>query len=166
MIIICFYVVKNVLLISLFSIDHMSMGALGDSFYEYLLKVWLQTNKEDNEARQMFDDAMQAVFQHMLKTSQNGLMYFADLKFDRVEHKMDHLACFSGNVNVIISIYYAKEIFIIYIYLLLNHQIPKEKVQTKKFVVVSYIFHVIYSTLFSLTIVSLMCLHSQNISSF
>lgn len=75
----------------------MSMGALGDSFYEYLLKVWLQTNKEDNEARQMFDDAMQAIFQHMLKTSRSGLMYFSDLKFDRIEHKMDHLACFSGN---------------------------------------------------------------------
>lgn len=82
----------------------MSMGALGDSFYEYLLKVWLQTNKEDNEARQMFDDAMQGVFQHMLKTSSNGLMYFADLKFDRVEHKMDHLACFSGiSKNIIFS---------------------------------------------------------------
>ncbi|CAH1975273.1 unnamed protein product [Acanthoscelides obtectus] len=77
---------------------HMSMGALGDSFYEYLLKVWLQTNKEDNEARQMFDDAMQAVFQHMLRTSPSGLSYFAELKFDRLEHKMDHLSCFSGGL--------------------------------------------------------------------
>ncbi|CAG9863645.1 unnamed protein product [Phyllotreta striolata] len=77
---------------------HMSVGALGDSFYEYLLKAWLQSNKEDNEARQMFDDSMAAIFQHMLKTSQNGLMYFAELKFDRPEHKMDHLACFSGGL--------------------------------------------------------------------
>lgn len=85
------------------------MGALGDSFYEYLLKVWLQTNKEDNEARQMFDDAMQAVFQHMLKTSQNGLMYFADLKFDRVEHKMDHLACFSGIEFIVLYVYLCED---------------------------------------------------------
>lgn len=77
---------------------HMSMGALGDSFYEYLLKAWLQANKEDNEARQMFDDAMQAVFLHMLRTSPSGLMYFAELKFDRPEHKMDHLSCFSGGL--------------------------------------------------------------------
>ncbi|XP_057670068.1 mannosyl-oligosaccharide alpha-1,2-mannosidase IA isoform X2 [Diorhabda carinulata] len=77
---------------------HMSIGALGDSFYEYLLKAWLQSNKEDNEARQMFDDSMAAIFQHMLKTSTNGLMYFAELKFDRPEHKMDHLACFSGGL--------------------------------------------------------------------
>ncbi|XP_044757578.1 mannosyl-oligosaccharide alpha-1,2-mannosidase IA-like isoform X2 [Coccinella septempunctata] len=77
---------------------HMSMGALGDSFYEYLLKVWIQSNKEDNEVRQMFDDAMEGVFKHMLQTSTGGLMYFADLKFDRPEHKMDHLACFSGGL--------------------------------------------------------------------
>ncbi|XP_063907218.1 mannosyl-oligosaccharide alpha-1,2-mannosidase IA isoform X2 [Zophobas morio] len=77
---------------------HMSMGALGDSFFEYLLKAWLQSNKEDNEARQMFDDAMQAVLQHMLFTSAGGLMYFAELKFDRPEHKMDHLGCFSGGL--------------------------------------------------------------------
>lgn len=76
----------------------MSIGALGDSFYEYLLKAWLQSNKEDNEARQMFDDSMTSIFQHMLKTSPNGLMYFAELKFDRPEHKMDHLACFSGKL--------------------------------------------------------------------
>lgn len=77
---------------------HMSMGALGDSFYEYLLKAWLQSAKEDTEARQMFDDAMSAVLKHMLQTSSSGLSYFAELKFERVEHKMDHLACFSGGL--------------------------------------------------------------------
>ncbi|KAK4883329.1 hypothetical protein RN001_006648 [Aquatica leii] len=82
---------------------HMSMGALGDSFYEYLLKAWMQSNKEDNEARQMFDDAMQAVMQHMLHTSPSGLMYFAELKFDRPEHKMDHLGCFSGGLLALAS---------------------------------------------------------------
>lgn len=74
------------------------MGALGDSFFEYLLKAWLQSNKEDNEARQMFDDAMQAVFQHMLRKSVGGLTYFAELKFDRPEEKMDHLSCFAGGL--------------------------------------------------------------------
>lgn len=79
------------------------MGALGDSFYEYLLKAWIQSNKEDNEARQMFDDAMQAVMQHMLHTSPSGLMYFADLRFDRLEHKMDHLGCFSGMISLVFT---------------------------------------------------------------
>lgn len=77
---------------------HMSIGALGDSFYEYLLKAWIQSGREDQEARQMFDDAMAAVLQHMLQTSKGGLMYFSDMKFDRLEHKMDHLGCFSGGL--------------------------------------------------------------------
>lgn len=76
----------------------MTIGALGDSFFEYLLKAWLQSNKEDVEARQMYDDSMQAVIQHMLRKSPGGLTYFAELKFDRPEDKMDHLSCFIGNV--------------------------------------------------------------------
>lgn len=76
--------------------EHISMGALGDSFYEYLLKAWLQANKDDREAREMLDEALASMFTHMLKVSPEGLTYFADLKFESVEHKMDHLACFSG----------------------------------------------------------------------
>ncbi|RZF44821.1 hypothetical protein LSTR_LSTR000773 [Laodelphax striatellus] len=77
---------------------HMTVGALGDSFYEYLLKAWIQSGREDQEARQMYDDAMQAAIAHMLRTSPSGLSYFSDLKFDRLEHKMDHLACFIGGL--------------------------------------------------------------------
>uniref|UniRef100_A0AAR5P443 alpha-1,2-Mannosidase n=1 Tax=Dendroctonus ponderosae TaxID=77166 RepID=A0AAR5P443_DENPD len=82
---------------------HMSMGALGDSFYEYLLKAWLQSGKQDNEARQMFDESMDAAFRYMLHESPAGLTYFADLKFERLEHKMDHLACFSGGMLALAS---------------------------------------------------------------
>ncbi|XP_050313320.1 mannosyl-oligosaccharide 1,2-alpha-mannosidase IA [Anthonomus grandis grandis] len=82
---------------------HMSMGALGDSYYEYLLKAWLQSGREDNEARQMFDEAMEAAMKHMLQESPGGLTYFAELKFERVEHKMDHLACFSGGMLALAS---------------------------------------------------------------
>lgn len=83
--------------------DHMSMGALGDSYFEYLLKEWLRSGREDQESRQMYDEAMQAVMTHMLRTSSGGLMYFSDLKFDRLEHKMDHLACFSGTLHINLS---------------------------------------------------------------
>lgn len=76
--------------------DHMSLGGLGDSFYEYLLKAWIQSGKEDVEARQMYDEAIAAIDQHMIKTSQGKLLYVSDLKYDRLEHKMGHLACFAG----------------------------------------------------------------------
>lgn len=89
---------QNVILV------HMSLGALGDSFYEYLLKAWLQSGQADEEARQMFDDAMLAIISHMVRTSRNGLTYVSDLKFERLEHKMDHLACFAGKLKLF-SIY-------------------------------------------------------------
>ena len=76
------------------------MGGLGDSFYEYLLKAWLQSGREDQEARQMYDDAIHYVLLHMLKVSPGGLTYISDMKFDRLEHKMDHLACFAGQLYV------------------------------------------------------------------
>lgn len=37
---------------------HVSVGALGDSFYEYLLKAWLITDGKDAEARRLYDRAL------------------------------------------------------------------------------------------------------------
>jgi mannosyl-oligosaccharide alpha-1,2-mannosidase len=76
--------------------QHVSMGALGDSFYEYLLKNWLQSGKADEESRLMYVDAMENAIQKLIQTSKGGLTYFAEMKFGRLEHKMDHLACFTG----------------------------------------------------------------------
>jgi hypothetical protein len=32
-------------------LDDMSMGSYGDSFYEYLLKEWIRTNKTDTHSK-------------------------------------------------------------------------------------------------------------------
>lgn len=78
----------------------MSLGGLGDSFYEYLLKAWLQ-DKSDFEARHMFDEAMKPIIDNMIRVSPSGLTYVADLKYDRIlEDKMDHLSCFSGIYSI------------------------------------------------------------------
>lgn len=82
---------------------HMSMGGLGDSFYEYLLKSWIQSGKQDTEAREMFDEAMKAVLKHMLKTSPGGLIYISDYKYEKLEYKMDALACFAGGLFALAS---------------------------------------------------------------
>lgn len=42
--------------------DHTSVGGLGDSFYEYLLKAWLMSDKTDTEARKTYDDAIEVQF--------------------------------------------------------------------------------------------------------
>ena len=39
--------------------DHVSVGGLGDSFYEYLLKAWIMSDKTDEEAKKMYYDALQ-----------------------------------------------------------------------------------------------------------
>lgn len=51
--------------------DHVSVGGLGDSFYEYLLKAWLMSDKTDEEGKKMYYDALQVknVRTHTLEIS-------------------------------------------------------------------------------------------------
>ena len=79
--------------------QHVSIGALGDSFYEYLLKSWIQSGRTDESARLAYIDAMDSVIEKLVQKSNEGLTYFAEMKFGRLEHKMDHLACFSGDIS-------------------------------------------------------------------
>ena len=72
-------------------LEHISLGALGDSFYEYLLKSWLMTSKQDIEGRDMFYDALAAIERHMIKRTSTGLVYLTDLKNGRPDNKMQHL---------------------------------------------------------------------------
>lgn len=80
-----------------FQIDEVSLGALGDSFYEYLLKAWIQSGQNDTEARQMYDDAMKAIVNKLIQKS-GDLVYVANMNYGRLVHKMGHLACFAGRL--------------------------------------------------------------------
>lgn len=82
------------------------MGGLGDSFYEYLLKAWIQSGKEDTEAKKMYDDAVAAIVEHMVMKSKGGLTYVTDLRYDRPDHKMGHLACFAGELSFLLHLLY------------------------------------------------------------
>ncbi|CAI5451552.1 unnamed protein product [Caenorhabditis angaria] len=73
----------------------MSLGALGDSFYEYLIKSYVQTNKTDFQAKKMYWDVSEAIQKHMIRVSKKSqLTYTVELKHGQEEHKMGHLACF------------------------------------------------------------------------
>ncbi|XP_077156899.1 mannosyl-oligosaccharide 1,2-alpha-mannosidase IA [Paroedura picta] len=80
---------------------HVSVGGLGDSFYEYLLKAWLMSDKNDEEAKQMYYDAVQSIETHLIRKSSTGLMYIAEWKGGLLEHKMGHLTCFAGGMFVL-----------------------------------------------------------------
>ncbi|EYC38168.1 hypothetical protein Y032_0738g1955 [Ancylostoma ceylanicum] len=86
-------------LLSLFALTgeqfYMSLGALGDSFYEYLIKSWLQSGKTDEQARKMYWEVSKAMQEQMVMKSKSGLTYVAELRNGLPEHKMGHLACFS-----------------------------------------------------------------------
>jgi hypothetical protein len=47
-------ILRNILL----NIGQASLGGLGDSFYEYLLKSWVLSGKKDEQARSMYEGAM------------------------------------------------------------------------------------------------------------
>ncbi|XP_034383034.1 mannosyl-oligosaccharide 1,2-alpha-mannosidase IA [Cyclopterus lumpus] len=77
---------------------HVSVGGLGDSFYEYLLKAWLMSDKTDEEGKKMYYDALQAIETNLMRKSSSGLTYIAEWKGGLLEHKMGHLTCFAGGM--------------------------------------------------------------------
>ena len=84
--------------------QHTSVGALGDSFYEYLLKEWLRSGNRDTEAKRLFDEAALDIEKQLVKKSPGGLTYIAEYKYGRTEDKMDHLACFAGKRTRIVFV--------------------------------------------------------------
>uniref|UniRef100_A0A1I8BQI8 alpha-1,2-Mannosidase n=1 Tax=Meloidogyne hapla TaxID=6305 RepID=A0A1I8BQI8_MELHA len=89
---------------------HVSVGALGDSFYEYLLKVWLFDEKRDKSLWEMYKNAVLALEKNLLfKSKPSNLWYFAEMKATRIEHKMDHLACFTAGMFALQSLHETDE---------------------------------------------------------
>eukprot|EP00047_Mylnosiga_fluctuans_P015996 m.50904 g.50904 ORF g.50904 m.50904 type:complete len:646 (-) comp6263_c0_seq4:81-2018(-) len=75
--------------------NDVSVGALGDSFYEYLLKYWLYTGSKEQSGRVPFDDAMKTIREKLtFKSDPSHLQYIAEAHGMGIQHKMGHLACF------------------------------------------------------------------------
>ena len=75
---------------------------MGDSFYEYMLKLWLQSNRTETKYRDMYDESMDGLHAKLIKNSSpDGLSYISELSprskgsYESLD-KMDHLACFTG----------------------------------------------------------------------
>lgn len=75
-----------------------TLGARGDSYYEYLLKMWLQSGKTDVTVKQDYIEAIEGVKKHLLRESEpNKLLYIGELLGGRTfSPKMDHLVCYLG----------------------------------------------------------------------
>lgn len=81
-----------------FTTTKVTFGAMGDSLYEYFLKVWLQGGKTEPMYREMYDKAIQSMHDKLLQFSNpSKLAYVADdVGGGQLDHKMDHLVCFLG----------------------------------------------------------------------
>lgn len=73
-----------------------TFGAMGDSFFEYLIKVWHQGGKVEPEYLEDYERAMDGMHEYIVqRSSPSGLVYLGDLQpGGGMHHKMDHLACF------------------------------------------------------------------------
>ncbi|KAH9823343.1 family 47 glycoside hydrolase [Melampsora americana] len=80
---------------------HIRIGSRGDSYYEYLIKQYLQTNRTENVYREMYDVAMTGIKEELVRDTPGGLVYTGELHpagagtYTYVP-KQDHLVCFLG----------------------------------------------------------------------
>uniref|UniRef100_A0A3Q3L1T5 alpha-1,2-Mannosidase n=1 Tax=Labrus bergylta TaxID=56723 RepID=A0A3Q3L1T5_9LABR len=72
-----------------------TLGARADSYYEYLLKQWIQGGKQENQFLEDYLQAIEGVKKNLLqKSSPNGLTFVGELSHGQFSPKMDHLVCF------------------------------------------------------------------------
>ncbi|KAF8609494.1 glycoside hydrolase [Ceratobasidium sp. AG-I] len=90
-----------------FIVSDIRLGSRGDSYYEYLLKQYLQTDRTEQVYRAMYDDAMEAIRTNLLMTTPTSkLVHTGELHPShtsgrgqpewRLVPKQDHLVCFLG----------------------------------------------------------------------
>ena len=83
--------------------DEASLGALGDSFYEYLIKGYVMSSQQETDALELYRDTMKAMEKYALKKTSDGLIYFSNLRDTFPINTMDHLACFAGGMFALTS---------------------------------------------------------------
>uniref|UniRef100_A0A8C6HW80 alpha-1,2-Mannosidase n=1 Tax=Mus spicilegus TaxID=10103 RepID=A0A8C6HW80_MUSSI len=72
-----------------------TLGARADSYYEYLLKQWIQGGKKETQLLEDYVKAIEGIKAHLLRQSQpRKLTFVGELAHGRFSAKMDHLVCF------------------------------------------------------------------------
>lgn len=77
------------------------MGAEADSYYEYLLKGWLQSGRTDGQLRERYDAAMQGARTLLVGESAHSRSLFMGDRYyqsKQLEAHMEHLTCFASGM--------------------------------------------------------------------
>ncbi|KAL0717547.1 hypothetical protein Bca4012_066869 [Brassica carinata] len=79
------------------SYSTITFGGLGDSFYEYLLKVWVFGSKTlaVKHYREMWEKSMNGLLSLVKKSTPSSFTYICEKSGGSLTHKMDELACFA-----------------------------------------------------------------------
>ncbi|GAM23503.1 hypothetical protein SAMD00019534_066780 [Acytostelium subglobosum LB1] len=84
-----------------FCVDTLSMGSMADSFYEYLLKMWMYTDDshpQHDMYKRMYLDSVEGMRKHLYEVSKKGEGFLSINKHGTKTHTMEHLACMSGGM--------------------------------------------------------------------
>ncbi|CEP60967.1 mannosyl-oligosaccharide 1,2-alpha-mannosidase LALA0_S02e03752g [Lachancea lanzarotensis] len=80
--------------------NNIRLGSRGDSFYEYLLKQYLQS--DEHLYYELYRESIEGVKRHLISRSKpNGLVYIGEKENGLnggLSSKMDHLVCFMGGL--------------------------------------------------------------------
>ncbi|KAB8234048.1 glycoside hydrolase family 47 protein [Aspergillus alliaceus] len=81
-----------------FTHPEIRLGSRGDSYYEYLIKQYLQTSGREPVYYEMWEEALAGIQKHLLtSTKHSNLQFIAELPQGigrPLSPKMDHLVCF------------------------------------------------------------------------
>ncbi|KAL2180357.1 glycoside hydrolase family 47 protein [Thermothelomyces heterothallicus CBS 202.75] len=78
--------------------ENIRLGSRGDSYYEYLIKQYLQTNKQEPVYQEMWREALQGVRKHLITYTEPSRFTIVGERpgglGGDLSPKMDHLVCF------------------------------------------------------------------------
>ncbi|THC89603.1 hypothetical protein EYZ11_010953 [Aspergillus tanneri] len=81
-----------------FTGNNIRLGSRGDSYYEYLIKQYLQTSEQEPVYKEMWDEALAGIRKHLLAYSKGARLLVLGERPSGLHKsllpKMDHLTCF------------------------------------------------------------------------
>ncbi|KAK5582134.1 hypothetical protein RB653_003717 [Dictyostelium firmibasis] len=83
---------------SRFCNNQVSIGAMGDSFYEYLLKMWVYQDGVEERYSELFQRSADAIIKHLYKVSKQGDGFITNLEGGSITNTQEHLTCFAGGM--------------------------------------------------------------------
>jgi len=83
---------------SAFCEEHYSIAAMTDSYYEYLLKMWIYQDKNNGQYQDLYNTAAKSALEYLYKPTNKGDYYLANFINGHTTTTQEHLACFTGGM--------------------------------------------------------------------